>query len=383
MAGRKQKILGFPCKKPLVITASVIVIILLGLLLFLWLGDDGGTMKPLKDAQGIPIKDSISEKIFIEINGTRLGMFIRSTNKDNPVLLFMHGGPGMPEYFLEEKYPTGLDSIFTVCWLEQRGAGLSYYPGMPAEEITVDQLVLDGIAVSTYLCNRFGKEKIYLMGHSWGSLIGIKMAGKAPGLYNAYIGIAQISDQYQSEVLAFDYMMDAYHRDGNARMAEKLEVYSPYTAPEKFDQYFGSGLRDASMHELGVGTMHAMHSVFSGIFIPVMTSKAYTLKEKVNVWKAKSFLSKSTSLRKEMFDSKLPGQISVLEIPTYFFSGAYDYTVSSQMSRQFLAGITAPVKGFYTFGNSAHSPLFEEREKFIHIMAKDVLFGQTTLSDRD
>ncbi|AEV30392.1 putative hydrolase or acyltransferase of alpha/beta superfamily [Sphaerochaeta pleomorpha str. Grapes] len=379
MAGKNKKPWRFHSKKAVVITVCMVVILLLILVLVY----DGGTMKPLKDDQGNAIASSISEKIFVEINGTRLGMFIRSTNKDNPVLLFMHGGPGMPEYFLEEKYPTGLDSVFTVCWLEQRGAGLSYYPGMPAEEITVDQLVSDGIAVSSYLCNRFGKEKIYLMGHSWGSLIGVKMAGKAPGLYNAYIGIAQISDQYQSEVLAFDYMLDTYRREGNTRMAEKLEMYSPYMSQKKFEHYFVSGFRDTVMHDLGVGTMHAMHSVFSGIFIPVMTSNAYTLKEKINIWKAKSFLAKSTSLRKEMFGSKLPEQIKVLEIPTYFLSGVYDYTVSAILAKQFLSGITAPIKGFYTFDNSAHSPLFEESEKFVNIMLEDVLTGENNLSDKE
>lgn len=132
-----------------------------------------------------------------------MGMIIKSKNVSNPVLLFVHGGPGMPEY----KYSSALEDNFTVVWWDQRGAGLSYHSGMSKEKMTTEQFVSDTIEVSKYLCQRFKQEKIYLLGHSWGSLIAIQAAQKSPELYYAYIGVAQITNQIESEKIAYDYMV--------------------------------------------------------------------------------------------------------------------------------------------------------------------------------
>ena len=112
---------------------------------------------------------SLVDKVHTNINGVEQGMFIRSTDAAHPVLLYLHGGPGMPTYFLNRKYPTGLEENFTAVWWEQRGAGLSYDAKIPPVTMTVEQIIADTLAVTDYLRSRFGKEKIYLMGHSWGS----------------------------------------------------------------------------------------------------------------------------------------------------------------------------------------------------------------------
>ena len=95
------------------------------------------------DENGRPLTNSISEKIWVHINGVQQGMFIESENDANPVLLVVHGGPGMPDHFLTEHYPTGLEELFTVVWWEQRGTGLSYSSDIPPETMTVDQFVSD------------------------------------------------------------------------------------------------------------------------------------------------------------------------------------------------------------------------------------------------
>ena len=110
----------------------------------------------------------LSEKIRVDINGVPQGMFIKSRDVNHPVLLFLHGGPGMPEYFLTQKYPTGLEEDFTVVWWDRRGAGLSYRPHNPRETMTVEQSIADTLSVTNYLKCRFGQEKIYLLAHSGG-----------------------------------------------------------------------------------------------------------------------------------------------------------------------------------------------------------------------
>ena len=219
-----------------------------------------GKPEPFLDENGGLLAGSISEKVFININGVKQGLFIMSKDATHPVLLFLHGG--LPDTFLAQKYPTGLEDHFNVVWWEQRGSGISYSANIPAETMTVEQLISDTLAVTNYLRNRFGQEKIYLMGHSGGTFIGIQAAARAPELYHAYIGVAQMTYQLKSERLAYEYMLQQFREDGDLEMVRKLEE-APVTMTDGIpDAYLA--LRDGAMHSLGIGTTHDMHSVISG-----------------------------------------------------------------------------------------------------------------------
>ena len=183
----------------LIILLSIPATIILILVVVLWMFSPGKPVPFLKDNENL-LPNSISEKIFINIGGVDQGMFIKSKNKENPVLLYLHGG--IPDYFLTRKYPTGLEDCFTVVWWDQRGFGLSYSANIPADTKNLDQMISDTKEVTNYLCTRFGKEKIYLMGRSGGSYIGIQAAARFPELYHAYIGVGQMSDQFKSEKMA-------------------------------------------------------------------------------------------------------------------------------------------------------------------------------------
>jgi pimeloyl-ACP methyl ester carboxylesterase len=328
------------------------------------------------DENGSPLAGSISEKVFVNINGVEQGMFIISKDATHPVLLYLHGG--MPDYFLTQKYPTGLEDYFTVVWWEQRGSGLSYSTDIPPETMTVEQLISDTLAVTNYLRHRFGQEKIYLMGHSGGTFIGIQAAARAPELYYAYIGVAQMSYQLKSETLAYEYMLQKFQESGDLEMVRKLEA-APVTMTEGTpDAYLA--LRDQGMHSLGIGTTHDMHSVITGIFFPSLTYRGYTLSEKVNMWRGKS-ISGVSPFWDEIIATDLTIKVPELEIPVYFFGGIYDYTCSYTLAKDYLEKLQAPMKGYYTFEQSAHSPLFEEPEKMLRILLEDVLAGTNNLAD--
>ncbi len=333
-----------------------------------------GKVNPFLDENGKPLAGSISEKIHVNINGVEQGMFIRGKVATNPVLLYLHGG--MPDYFLTQKYPTGLEDYFTMVWWEQRGSGISYNVNIPPESMTLEQMISDTKEVTNYLRKRFGQEKIYLMGHSGGTFIGIQVAARYPELYHAYIGVSQMSDQLKSERLAYAYMLKQFQMNGNTKMAQKLEA-APVTdgTPDKYLK-----LRDKAMHQLGIGTTHDMNSVITGIFLPSLTCRDYTLKEKINMWRGKSH-SGVSSLWGEMLATNLIDKVPKLDIPIYFFEGVYDYTVSYTLAKEYFEKLQAPMKGFYTFERSAHSPLFEEPEKMQRILQEDVLKGVTMLKD--
>ena len=169
-----------------------------------------GKIEQYLDDRGNPITGTISEKTFIKIGAVKQGMFIRSKNINNPVLLYVHGGPAFPNYFLIDKFQPGLEDYFTVCYWEQRGGGLSYSSEVTLESMNFNQLASDAIDVTNYLRKRFGKEKIYIMAHSGGTPIALLAVAKEPKLFYAYIGMGQITKQTESEKIAYEYMLKQY-----------------------------------------------------------------------------------------------------------------------------------------------------------------------------
>ena len=237
------------------------LVIALAVVVFLVLRSRGEPAR-IVDAAGRPVIGGLSEKAFVDINGVRQGMFIVSRDTTNSVLLFLHGGPGMPEFFLAERYPTGLEHDFTVVRWDQRGAGLSYRADIDPHTMTVDQIVADRLAVTNYLRDRFGHDKVYLMGLSGGSFIGILAASRAPESFHAYVGMAQVSYQLASEMASYDHMLQRYREAGDAAMVRRLEA-SPPTATGSLPAGY-LAVRNAAMHDLGVGTTREMRSVVPG-----------------------------------------------------------------------------------------------------------------------
>jgi pimeloyl-ACP methyl ester carboxylesterase len=355
----------------------IVLVSTLGLTgLLLWWSP--GTTEPFVDDNGHRLPGSISQKLSVPINGVQQGMVIRGEDASNPVLLWVHGGPGMPDYPLTQQYPTELEDLFTVVWWDQRGAALSYDSDMPPDTMTIEQFIDDTLAVTDYLRERFDQDQIYLLGHSWGSFIAIQAAARSPERFKAYLGMAQTVYQLESEKIAYDYMLAAYRERGDTDMVRDLEA-APVTmsgaTPEAYLK-----LRDSAMHKLGIGTTHDMKSVITGIFLASWRFRGYTLQEKVNLWRGRAF-SRSFGLWDQFIRIDLRTTVPALQIPVYFLEGKYDYTCVTSLARDYFEQLQAPVKGFYVFDNAAHSPLLEEPQDAHRILEHDVLTGSTTLAD--
>ena len=245
-----------------------------------------------------------------------------------------------------------------------------------------NQFALDAIDVTNYLRKRFGKEKIYIMAHSGGTPIALLAVSGKPELFCAYIAMGQITNQAESEKIAYKYMLDQYTLTGNQKRIIELKKYKVLESDPNIISYYKSAIRDQSMHELGIGTMHTMKSVFWDIFIPTWTCKAYTLTEKINIWKSKFLYFPKTNMINEILATNFTSKVSKLDIPVYFFSGKFDLTVNHDLSKAYLEKLQAPLKGFYTFYNSAHSPLFEEPSRVRQIIEQDVLNHKNSLADK-
>ena len=216
------------------------------------------------------------------------------------------------------------------------------------------------------------------MGHSGGTFLGIHAAVRMPELFHAYIGVAQMSYQLASEKLAYEFMLRRFRELGDSSMVQRLEE-APVTLDHDVPQGYRA-LRDGAMHTLGVGTMHDMTSVVSGIFWPSLLFPEYTFDEKVRMWSGKS-RSGISVLGDALVRTDLAQEVTTLRIPVYLFHGVHDQTCSYSLARSYFDVLTAPMKGFYTFERSAHSPMFEEPERMEAIIMHDVLTGMTTLAD--
>ena len=267
-------------------TMIAVLVVVLGVLAFVVAVyiNSSKQPKPFLDKDGQPLAGSISEKVFVEINGVKQGMFIKGKSLSNPVLLYLHGG--MPDFFLTQRYPTGLEDHLTVVWWEQRGAGISYSGNIDPKTLNSRQLIEDTKTLSRHLCLRFGREKIYLMGHSGGAFIGLQAAAEAPELFHAYIGVAQMVDQRASEKEAYDHMLLSFEERGDKGMARRLRR-APVPGQGDIPKAYLT-VRDKAMHRSGVGTMHQMRSVFSGLFIPSLFFREYSFADKVKLWRAKA-----------------------------------------------------------------------------------------------
>ncbi|MDR0858501.1 MAG: alpha/beta hydrolase [Oscillospiraceae bacterium] len=350
----------------LIILASILaVLIALFCLLFAW---SPGKIAPYRDDNGGVLAGSVAEIVRTEIGGISQGLIIKGKSDRNPVLLFLHGGPGNPEYVLAKNYDIGLEDYFTVCWWDQRGSGMSYIESGQPETWTLERMADDTVEVTNYLRERFGADKIYLMGHSWGSFLGVNVVSQNPELYEAYIGIGQVTNQLESEKLAYDYMLKTLSEKGES--TKEFEKYD--LSGENADlpaAYFM--LRSQTLSKLGNGVFHAPQAQFKEILLPFLQAREYTLADKYGYLMG-SLKSLEAPVNNELMVD-LSASVFTLDVPVYIFHGAYDMQVNYELSKRYFELLDAPEKHFYSFDNSAHSPFMEEPARFIEIVKRDVL----------
>jgi pimeloyl-ACP methyl ester carboxylesterase len=323
-------------------------------------------LEPLKDKDGKMIAGSLAEKNRIEIGGIQQGVFIRSENQENPVILFLHGGPGSPELPLIVYYelPERLEKYFTVCYWDQRGSGMSFSSSINPKTMTVEQMVEDTRQMTEYLQQRFGQGKIYLMGHSWGSYLGIKTIEKYSENYLAFIGIGQVVSEKETEKLGYDYMLQHAMTINDKSAIRKLKKIDR-NSPDFPQREYVMTTRSLLMAKYGIGIMRENISIIR-LIKTVLLFKGYTFFEKINLARGSLFSLKH--LWNETVGDNLLKSSIIFQLPMYIIHGKYDYTTSYTLACEYFEKIEAPEKTFFTFENSAHSPNMEEVEKFVQII---------------
>ena len=311
------------------------------------------------------LENSIAEWRLVQLGGWPQWVSIRSTNKNNPILLFLHGGPGTSETPFLIKYNSDLEKSFMVVSWDQRGAGKSYSNDIPPETMNIDQFISDTHELTQYLQGVYGREKIYLVGHSWGTLLGLRTAHRYPEDYYALISIAQTSDGHQEELLTYLEVLERAKQSNHRKAIQELEDIGLPESGRYKDGDKSLGVKMKWVRYFGGAAFHHERSIWL-LIQDVLTTPVYTFREKLNYPRGEAFTLEF--IHDEVQDVKLTDEIQTLDVPIYFLHGIYDNQVPISIAKEFFGRISAPRKRFYQFDNSAHGVLFEEPEKFNEIM---------------
>jgi pimeloyl-ACP methyl ester carboxylesterase len=289
----------------------------------------------------------------IKLGGVDQYILIRGRSVSNPVVLFLHGGPGMPMMYLAHKFQRPLEEAFTVVQWDRRGAGKSYDPSLPAD-IRVSQEISDTRDLVNLLRKRFHQQRIYLVGHSYGSYLGMLVIKRYPRLFKAYVGIGQMAcSNSQSRAIQDRWIRQQAIASNNAEALNEVNSERPYD-------------REQWLFQFG-GELHGATSFIPLILIG-LGAPEYTFTDAMNVRKGVTFTHKH--MKYDVIRGALMDSVKSVGIPVYFFTGRYDETDPYQCTVRYFELIHAPRKALIWFDHSAHFPFLEEPSGFASELEK-------------
>jgi pimeloyl-ACP methyl ester carboxylesterase len=311
----------------------------------------------------------------ITLGDLKQWIFIRGTDQNNPVLLFLHGGPGAPLLGMSSsrKFDAKLIKHFTVVHWDQRGAGKSFYSDIPVDSMTLVRFVEDCNELIDYLRNRFHTQRVFVVAHSAGTVIGIKIANKYPEKIHAYVGVAQVINEYESQKVSYDFMVEEAEKSGDVGRLNTIKaIGSP--AYESYKKY----IENAQHIGHYGGFFHGKSVNMVIIMLNFLTSPEYSLSEGIGTLRNRGFYFTMNAMWAELKNVNLAEEIQSIKVPIYFFEGKYDMTTPSVLVEKFYDDLDAEKgKKLVIFENSAHFPMIEEKERYdellINVVLKDTL----------
>lgn len=299
----------------------------------------------------------------VELNGSRQWIYIRGQDQSNPVLLFLHGGPGSTELPVARHFGLELEKHFTVVHWDQRASGKSRHSDRTLDELTVDVYLQDGLSLTRLLRQRFRQDKIVLVGHSWGSLLGVLLIRDYPELFCAYAGLGQSVEISRAEAYSHDWVRQRAAAKKNQTALKQLgRIKPPYDTElsglfihrKWLNRYGGSIGRD-----------------IRGVIRMYLTSPEYSLLDVLDLQPSANRLL--PQLWPQITRMNLVEAAHTLQVPVFFLMGRNDHHTPGFLVQEYFDTLTAPQKKIVWFENSGHAPNFAEPEKFQRVMIEEVL----------
>lgn len=348
--------------------AGVLALLVVGLVVVIALP---ARTPPILGPDGQPVPGSIAELTKVPINGHDHGLLIRGYDIDNPVLLYLSGGPGQSSLPWPRVLFDDLSRDVTVVAWDQRGTGTSYAALDPTATLTLQQTIDDTIAVTNYLRERFGQDKIYLLGESWGTTLGVLAAQQRPDLYHAVIGSGQMVSQRETDRRLYHDVLAYAERTGNEAMREQMLAYGepPYSDLNAYMTVMG--YYDLLYKPYTPPAAYIAKGQAANLGPWNVLGEEYTFVEKVNVFRG--FLDTAAVLYPQLQGIDFRQDVPRLDVPLYVLDGAAELDARRDLALEWFAQVDAPIKRLYTFEDSAHAPAFEHFEDFTRLMRTEIL----------
>lgn len=323
--------------------------------------------QPITDAQGDIIPGSIASLETVNLNGSEQWISIRGRDINKPVLLFLAGGPGGSQLVTERRAIGALEDHFVVVNWEQPGAGKSF-DAVDRSKLSPERYVTDGIALTNYLRERFDEEKVYILGESWGSVVGIWMVQRDPELFHAFIGTGQMVAFLETDLMCYDFVMDLMEQRGNTEKVEQLKQQGP-------PPYYGKGvaMKEAAFLTETYNYMNADPNISDDGFntFQDLAGSEYGLYDKVNWFRGA--LETMDVVYPQLWDVDFRVQATQLEVPVYFLIGRHDVNAPPVLAEEYFELLNAPHKEFIWFEYSGHNPWVTESTEFVDVVVNKVL----------
>ena len=325
-------------------------------------------------ASGFPNEEesrmSIDSLEQVTLGNVRQWILMRGESTSNPILLFLHGGPGFPQMPFTHIDSRRLEKHFIVVNWDQRGAGKSYDDGaIPEETMTIEQLLSDTHELVQYLKARFSKDKLFLIGHSWGSILGMYTAFRHPDDLYAFVGMGQVVNMAKSEVISYRYTLE---KAREANDSDAIEILTQIGPPPYEGGYQSLMAQRTLLEEYG-GSFRTISYQDLGRYWN--TSPYYSEIDKSNLMRA--FVETQRRMWDRLMDVDLTADIQELQIPVYFFTGRYDYQTPFELLEDYFEVLETPYKEIVWFENSGHVPNLDEPEvyqdKLINVVLRNTL----------
>lgn len=314
--------------------------------------------------------DGIQQEEFVSIGGIKQWISVRGRHEDNPILLFLHGGPGFTVSPVAYHYMKDWEEFFTVVQWDQRGAGKTFQANDPVSvspTMRLDRMIGDAEEVAAHLRSKYGKKRIVLMSHSFGTILGTKLAQRRPDLFYVYVGMGQFVDAARSEKMGFDATLSAARAANNAKAVAELEGLAPFPDPNRPER----DMQNLGKERFWLATYGGYYWNGMGHFNEVAAQSPQYNSDELKV------RDKAQGFSIERLWGTL-GKVDLsketrFKIPVVILQGRHDLGTSAVLAGQWFADIKAPSKELVWFEDSSHMVYEEEPGKLLVTLVDKVL----------
>jgi len=325
-------------------------------------------------AQKIPGDDGIETTEQIVLGGIPQTVSIRGRHRDNPILLVLHGGPGLTTMPVAHQYLRPWEEFFTVVQWDQRGAGRTYAANDPEKirpTMSVERLTDDAEALAAHLRQRFGRDKIVLLGHSWGTVLGVRLAQKHPDWFYAYVGASQMVSYSENERLGYEAVLRWARAQGNAQAVRELESIAPYPPdPARNSVAEQRRILDLERKWLSQAGGYLWQRADDHYRDVASLSPDYSPAD-LDAWgKGLDFSLETLWPQIAAIDS---GGTTRFDCPIVLLHGRHDLNTSAALAQRWFDAVQAPSKRMVWFDYSGHMTFEEEPGRFLVALVENVL----------